>query len=746
MTGTVVVGYLIHLYRELGPSAEADRAPRWSDRFCLAPQDLMGGFSWRALVLVSVVGLFLELLLIRWISSEIRIFAYFKNFVLIACFLGFGLGGHLSRRRLNLLATGVPLVFFCLLIQLPWPDMRNLVRGLPLFLGVFSEVHIWGVPAMDLSPSALGNFLAAVLFSVVIFALLALTFVPIGQLVGWYIENAPNGISGYSVNVLASMAGILLFTLLCFLYQPPIVWFAVAGALLTVLVWKRPFLRHGAVVTFAVCLGLMSLPSGRPGAEVHWSPYQKLSLLPETHDGEILAYSLETNNSWYQQIVDLSPEFVAAHEEILRGVPLEWNAYNLPYRFFPGPPTVLVLGAGMGNDVAAALRNGAGRVVAVEIDPLIVELGRELHFEAPYRSDKVEIVVNDARDYIQQSTEAFDLIIFSLLDSHTTSSHYSNIRIDSYVYTVEALRRARRLLAPDGLFIVKFQVHAPWISVRLHKLLTEVFGFEPLQVQSDPSYTSSGRFFFSGSLERLRRTLDADAELTRWVRSHQAVEAGTATLTTDDWPYFYQHEPGLPVSVLVISLVLVVLCPLALHGIGLSRRSIRWHFFFLGAAFLLFEAQLVSRMALLFGTTWLVNSVVIAGILLLIFVANLVVERVPAFPVRLAYAGLAITLGVSYFLPLDRFFLASLWARMGVVAVLLCLPIFFAGIVFIRSFAAAGFSGEALGSNLLGALVGGLLESLSLLTGLRALLLVAGLLYAVSYLLRRQKGPPPVPG
>ena len=144
-------------------------------------------------------------------------------------------------------------------------------------------------------------------------------------------------------------------------------------------------------------------------------------------------------------------EFVAGIFEATSGfaerAPVEWDPYNLPYRFAPSPKSVLVLGAGTGNDVAAALRNGAQQVTAVEIDPLILKLGRQLHFEKPYDSPRVTVVVDDARSYIQNSHEQFDLIVFSLLDSHTTSSNFSNIRIDNYVYTVEAMTAATEAAA-----------------------------------------------------------------------------------------------------------------------------------------------------------------------------------------------------------------------------------------------------------------------------------------------------------
>jgi hypothetical protein len=61
--------------------------------------------------------------------------------------------------------------------------------------------------------------------------------------------------------------------------------------------------------------------------------------------------------------------------------------------------------------------------------------------------------------------------------------------------------------------------------------------------------------------------------------------------------------------------------------------------------------------------------------------------------------------------------------------------------VFIKSFARAQFSGTALGSNLLGALIGGLLESLSMWTGIRSLLIVAGAFYLASWISLRVAAP-----
>jgi spermidine synthase len=690
----------------------------------------LGGFSYRNLVLASFLGLFLEMLMIRWISSEIRIFAYFKNFVLIACYLGFGLGCYLCRRQMNLLPTIIPLIALAAVVQVPWSPLRRVIDSLTTALGIFSD-HVWGIASapLDISSVAILLYVAAII--VPLFSLLALVFVPIGQFVGWSLENAPDGITAYSVNVLASLGGILLYTLLCFMYQPPWVWLTVAGVTLVGLLWPVPRLRWTALLSFCAIAALASISTGR--AVVRWSPYQKLTLTPVQLNNATIAYDIGTNDTWYQRILDFSPAFVSSHPDFFVGVPLEWNAYNLPYKFFPRPASVLVLGAGTGNDAAAALRNGSGRVTAVEIDPLILELGRQLHFEKPYDSPRVRMVLDDARSYIQNSQDRFDMIVFSLLDSHTTSSHFSNIRIDNYVYTLEAMQAAKQLLQPDGIFIVKFQVETPWIAGRLRTLLSTVFGQAPIQMLAAVSHSSSGHFFISGAEQRVQQLM-SEAPFAAYVRQHGHFRTADAVLTTDDWPYFYQHKRGIPVSVIFVSAVLLVVSWLGLNRTCRAGHSMRWHFFFLGAAFLLLEVQIISKVALLFGTTWLVNSIVISGLLLIIVSSNLVVRLLKRVPVRWVYAGIFLTIAFSYWIPTHVFLFQSVWLK-GITATgVLCLPVFFAGIIFIQSFAEARFSAEALGSNLMGALVGGLLESLSFWTGLKSLLIIAALLYLASYL------------
>jgi spermidine synthase len=720
------------LYGKPGEDARLPALRRWVSQFEFSAETL-GGFSYSRLALISLFGLFLELLMIRWISSEITLFAYFKNFVLVACYLGFGLGAYLSRRPINLLALCVPLIALALLCELPFEGLRQVVLQLTKMIGAISQVDYWGVPSMPLNFVNVGAALTASLFVVCIFGVIALLFIPVGQLVGWLLEHASDGIVGYTVNILASLIGIVVFTVLCFNFQPPTTWFVVAGAVAGCLLWKLPKLRWTVLSTFLFCAVLASLPAGKD-TKIYWSPYQKLAVQPVRDAGEIVSWQLKTNSNWYQQVLNLSPGFVAAHPAYFAGATPISNPYNLPYRFYPNPPSVLVLGSGTGNDVAAALRNGAGDVTAVEIDPLILQLGKTLHFEQPYSSPRVHAILNDARSYIQNTDKHFDLIVFSLLASHTTSSYYSTIRIDNYVYTLEALSRTKTLLKPDGIMIIKFSVMTPWIGGRLKELAQEVFGTSPLQIEAPPTnYTTLGRFLILGSSERIAQALK-DPGLAAYVAANSNVRSQPATVTTDDWPYFYQHEPGIPASVIIILSVLIVVCCWFLARTGTSYRSLQWHFFFLGAAFMLLEAQIISRMALLFGTTWVVNSIVISGLMVLLVVANLIVRWRPPISVKFAYIGIFASILAAYIIPPEAFFLGSFWAKVIAATAVLCLPVFFAGIVFIVSFAREGFRSDALGSNLLGSLVGGMLESVSMWTGMKSILILVAVFYALSWI------------
>jgi hypothetical protein len=255
----------------------------------------------------------------------------------------------------------------------------------------------------------------------------------------------------------------------------------------------------------------------------------------------------------------------------------------------------------------------------------------------------------------------------------------------------------------------------------------------------DQSFNASpGTFFVSGNPSRIAAAIQ-EPGLKHHIETHAKVPMVDARITTDNWPFFYQHAPGLPSSVIIISLVLAAVCWQLMRRADVPVTEIQWPFFFLGAGFMLMESQIVSRMALLFGTTWLVNAITISGILLLIVGANMLERAGLRIPTPAVYAGLFATLLIAYAVPVSDLLAESRVLRIAAAIAVLCGPVFFASIVFIRKFAAAGFTGTALGSNLFGALVGGLLESLSMWIGLRPLLILAATLYLLAYLTSRKQ-------
>src|SRR5258708_38854380 len=274
LVGVYVNHFGLWLYRKPNEAARWAALRRWVAQFEFSPETL-GGFSYSRLALISLFGLFLELLMIRWISSEIAIFAYFKNFVLVACYLGFGLGCYLSRRAINLLALCLPLIALALLCEFPSEGLRNVVPTLTAMIGAISQVDYCGVPSLPLTTSTVVSALSASFFVVCIFGVIALLFIPVGQLVGWFLEHAVDGIFRYTVNVVASLAGIVLFTLLCFGFLPPAVWFAVAGGVACCLLLKLTNLRWVALAAFFF-LGVITSLSVGQGYHVYCSPYQTL--------------------------------------------------------------------------------------------------------------------------------------------------------------------------------------------------------------------------------------------------------------------------------------------------------------------------------------------------------------------------------------------------------------------------------------------------------------------------------------
>jgi spermidine synthase len=721
IVGFIVAAALLVGYRVIKPRGETSVQP---DRWNLS-----------TLFLASALTLFTELALIRWVATEIRVFAYVKNLALLLCFLGFGLGCALARQRPRWQTAATALIGLIVIVRLPWRGAQ-IMESLSQYLGGAQDVEIWATGTThDTS-----GFLLAVALTMILLLLITYIFIPIGQTVSRQIELAPRTLYGYSWDLAGSLAGILAFFAVSWLALPPAVWFTIVLAGMALLQPERSDRIRLAVAVVPVVLLLID-----PSTPSHfnlWTPYQQIEVddfyFP---NGELRGTNIRVNHTGYQTIVNLSPEFLARH-------PLkeaqDQNPYNLPFRFAPANPRVLIVGSGTGDDVAAALRNHSVAVDAVEIDPKILELGRHRHPEHPYSDPRVSAHLTDARAFMKRTTARYDLIIFGLLDSHTQLSDYANMRLDNFVYTEESFREARNLLTPDGVVFVKFQINHFFVGQRLTEMLTSTFGKPPVVFFAPSSYSLDATCFVISPSSQVQARLAEDARLRQLVNAQPrsflpSVSGGaagtvnTVAVTTDDWPYLYHQGHWIPGIFYLLSALVILLAAVFYFQIPEARTRVPSLFFFsMGAGFLLLETQVVSRLALYFGTTWQVNGIVIAAILSALLVANFVIgKQQRTWPHGWTLLGILVGIACAYFVPFQS--IPGSAALVGsIAAIIFAIPVFFAGLLFASEFRSVDSPAAALGANMLGAVVGGLLENLSLIIGMKALLLVAAALYALA--------------
>ncbi len=690
---------------------------------------------------ISVLGLFLQMLFIRWIGTEIRIFAYLQNTILVVCFLGLGLGMFTSARPIRLLHSLVPLNILLLLLAIP--ITRNLLGRVSEMLSSSSGLLIWYSGFVEDQSDKLLFLFFGLIFTFIVLILIVDIFVPIGRILGRLMDRSEKPVIAYSINIFGSILGTWLFVALSYFYLTPMVWFLITGLLISIFAfWMKNEIRLNFAL-LALAMVLAWFASQVSGAlDVMWSPYQKL-VVQESLADEIGQYVINVNNVGYQAMVDLSDEHVLADPVTFPPEQNGLSQYDLPLLFHPNPDTFLVVGAGSGNDVAGALRQGVESVTAIEIDPAIILIGKDLHPEKPYSSSNVLVVNDDARSYFSTSTEKYDVIAFGLLDSHTTTS-MTNARLDHYVYTRESIVQAKSLLNEGGVMVLTFEATKPYIVDRMYSVLEETFSQTPLVFRIPANaYGWGGVMFVTGDLEAVQAQLEKNPRLAGLIEEWQAetpiILDGNTKITTDDWPYLYLETPHIPaLYYMLIGLMILIFArsyrkwQAGDDALKLNRSF--WHFFFLGAAFLLLEVQNISKASVVLGNTWQVNAVIVSSILAMALLANWVITRYPNIPRNPVYFLLIVVSLALYFVDLARFGFLPYATKAIVIGLLTSLPMLFSGIVFTGSFASVKNKSNALGANLIGALVGALLQSITFITGVKALLLVVAGFYLLSLL------------
>ena len=673
--------------------------------------------SWE-LLLISFIALFLELAIIRWLSAEVRIFAYFKNLPLMAAFLGFGIGFFLYKKS-DLVFPWFPRLACILIIIIAWANSLGITHVIFIdprqyfLLGVGLGDHaVQSVPSLFKTFKAIFVIVSLFFLTMAIFA--ALTS-KIGELL-----NQEKPLAGYSINVVGSLLGIAGFSIVSYLEWSPVIWLILV--FLPLLYFYRNHIKLSAVYFILTIAFTFIANDVNPAI---WSPYYRIALHKTSSPQEPLEIVLWVNYDGFQSIHDLSRQHIGQFPEKIQK---EYtHHYNIPYLLTKKKiESVLILGGGAGNDAAAALRNGASHVDVVEIDPVIARIGRELHPEKPYTSEKVHLYIDDARSFLQKTKQKYDMVVFATLDSHTVFSSLSSLRLDNFVFTRESLLNAKNTLNPGGGIVINFFVTKAWLYLRHFNTLKEVAGVQPL-IYGSPA--SQETILLAGDIFDKNR----NPGITNYLPLDAPSDALTVEPTSDDWPFLFLEKRGIPFHYLLPLFTVFALAFIPLKMSRIRVRDINWHLFFMGAAFLLIETKAVTTLALIFGSTWMVNSIVFSSVLIMILLANLLTERLSFLSFTSLYLGLSATLLFNYFFNFNMLNHLEWNIRVLSGGFVTGLPLFFAALIFARAFAVVESPSLALASNLFGALVGGLLEYLDMWTGLRWLNLIALALYGLSF-------------
>lgn len=648
------------------------------------------------LFVTSTALLFVELFLIRWIPAKVIYVGFFSNFLLMASFLGIGLGILLGRNGRRPVVAPFPVLLFLVVMLVSFVQL---------------DVHLGSPDDIYIGPAALAgaadtNVLVLVLVVALAASVMAALALPLGPL----LRSMPP-LRAYSIDIAGSMAGIALFTLLSWMGTGPTTWMVVVG-LLAILLGLGSGIQAWSALSAAALAATILVAGSSADA---WSPYQRLTVF------ESGGWTFINSNGLPYQQFPKDPSSVGFF-------------FTQIDRWFPGRPfaNVLIIGSGNGNDAAVALKRGDLHIDAVEIDPRILDIGTRLHPDRPYQDPRVTATVDDGRAFLRNSTEKYDLIVFAQPDSLALFSTANGIRLESFLFTREAFASVRDHLTSNGLFVLYNLYWQPWLVDRLGSMLASTFGQAPIVsyysqtaghaavLAAGPGLAASGGTPPGGQSERLD-------------------PANPPPPTSDDWPFLYLREPGIAgyyLAALGLVLLLALVAVLAAaRATGLTARRFSPHFFVLGTAFLLLETRSLVTFGLLFGNTWIVNALVFFAVLASVLAAIGISSRIRLRRVRPVYAALFASIALAWLLPPDALLVDPPGLRYVLASAISFAPVFFANLCFTYSFRDTPTADMSFASNLLGAVTGGALEYVALVTGYQSLLLLVAVLYGSAYLL-----------
>lgn len=413
---------------------------------------------------------------------------------------------------------------------------------------------------------------------------------------------------------------------------------------------------------------------------------------------------------------------------------LKYELTGLAYHLVEGRGTfsALVIGPGGGRDLLTALVFGAARVDGVEVNPIIANDVMLNHFRdfsgSIYQAPKVHVFVDDGRSFIRRSTDRYDVIQASLVDTWAATAAGAYTLTENTLYTREAFEDYYDHLTEGGMLTITRWVFDGLRLVSLAQAACETRGCDAASqmaiVQQDrvATFLLKKTPFTPDDVARLRSISSELGFTVLYAPGQTTADNDYATLilapdrqaffdayhhdveaTTDNRPFFFhttkirdQFQTAFGRSMLfgnglsalmtlmaisVTFVALFVVGPLVLSGSELRGSGWpRWlgYFGMLGAGFMLIEVALLQRFVLLLGHPVYSLTVTLFSVLLGTGIGSLASRHISDARLRrttqlviLGIVGVAI-LGIVALPPIIRWAItASHSARIALTVILI---------------------------------------------------------------------------
>ncbi|MBI2435783.1 MAG: SAM-dependent methyltransferase [Candidatus Hydrogenedentes bacterium] len=430
-----------------------------------------------AVFLVSAMGIAYQIVLMRVFS--IAQYHHFAYMIISMAMLGFGASGTLLVLLRARVRTREPRLFSTcvLLLAISLPGCYAASQHVPFetFELVNQRVQLW--------------------YLLLLYVLLAGPFFLVSTCITLGFFLAPRSVGQmYGVNMLGSGAGALALVGMLFVWDPALAPYVLTVPTAVAYLLSVPGRPWGALRGAIAVLGACLLAYAGPHTPVRISQYKGLSYTLQFPDAKMVG----------QEVSPLS-RITAVSSSMLRETPGQISNYPMgelgklsaqiglffdagavsPVHRFTGDldlfrfldyttgaaayrlvehPHVLVVGAGGGTDVLAALMQGASHVTAVEVDPKVVQFVQDdlrAFAGGIYARPDVTVNVADGRGFLQAHETRYDLIEIALLDSFNASAAGVHALSESYLYTVEAVELYLSRLTDHGVLAITRWLKTP---------------------------------------------------------------------------------------------------------------------------------------------------------------------------------------------------------------------------------------------------------------------------------------------